>query len=104
MQAYELLLAFGRALLKIFISVVIGVGVGMGTMGYFWMQRPDSWVTAPYGRQEPPLGEIFFGVGAGLLAAALLMLVQFYGPWAYRNHVIAPTRYPDARGPLHDAG
>jgi hypothetical protein len=102
MQAYEMLMAFGRAVLKIFISVVIGVGVGMGTMGYFWMQRP----TMPWDmrHEPPPLGEIFFGIGVGLLAAALLMLVQFYGPWAYRNHIAAPTRYPDAPPPLHDAG
>src|SRR5438128_12597234 len=98
----ELLLAFGRAVLKIFISAVVGVGTGLGTMGYFWLQRPDTWVNH-YGHHEPPLGEIFLGVGAGLLAGAVMMLVQFYGPLAYREHVLAPTNYPDHR-PAHDAG
>lgn len=99
MQAYEVLMAFGRALLKIFISVVIGVGVGLVTMGYFWMQRPTM---GDMPHDPPPMGELFFGIGAGLLSAALLMLVQFYGPWAYRNHVVAPARDPGAP-PLHGA-
>jgi hypothetical protein len=102
MRTIEMLMAFGRAVVKIFISAVVGVGMGLGTMGYFCMQRPDAWVNS-YGHQEPPMGEAFFSIGAGLLSAAVMMLVQFYGPWAYREHVLGTTNYPDHR-PVHGAG
>ena len=90
MRLTDMLVGFVRGVVKVVISAVAGVGVGLVTIGNFAIQ--SGWDF----QHEPPPGEVFFSVGAGLLAGAILMAAQFHGPWAYRNSTATPACYPGA--------
>jgi hypothetical protein len=98
MRLTEMLVGFVRGVVKVVISAVAGVGVGLVTMGNFAIQ--SGWDF----QHEPPPGEIFFSVGAGLLTGAVLMAAQFSGPWACRNAVAAPAGSPGGPQPHYRAG
>ena len=86
MDIQELLLAIGRGLVKILTSLFIGFGVGLVTVGYCTMQ---SGVPVDFRHGPPPMGETLLGVGAGLLATGLSLVLLFFGPGSRRT-VIAP--------------
>ena len=91
MRLTDMMVGFVRGVVKVFISAVAGVGVGLLTIGNFALQ--SGWDF----RQEPPPGEVFFSVGAGLLTGAVLMAAQFSGPWAHRTCTATAAGYPDGR-------
>jgi hypothetical protein len=68
----EVLLAFGRGLIKVLISLMLGAGAGLVTFGYSAKDRPDLWW-----HRDPP-AELFLGIGVGLLTAAAVMLALFF--------------------------
>lgn len=68
----ELLAAFGRGVVKVVISLVFGVGVGLLSFGLAASGQEDIWH-----RGDPP-GEMFLGVGAGLLTTGLTMVLLFF--------------------------
>ena len=90
----ELLRAFGRALLKVLIGVAVGFGVGLLTIGIRALGAPTAWQ-----HSEPPLAEIFLGIGAGLLSSAAMLILLFYLPWSKKPPAI---RERDKDGPPRD--
>jgi hypothetical protein len=67
----DVLLALGRGLVKVLISLLIGAGAGLLTLGIAGRDKPDLW-------QRPgPQPEVLLGVGVGLLTAGALMAVLF---------------------------
>ncbi len=68
----EVLLAFGRGFVKVLISLLIGAGAGLLTLGIAGRDKPDLW-TSRHG--SPP--ELFLGIGVGLLTAGGLMAILF---------------------------
>ena len=74
----RIVLAFGRGFIKLLISVVVGFGVGLLVIGILTANRPDLWQ-----RREPP-GELFIGIGAGLLSGGGTLLLLFLLPWFKR--------------------
>ena len=76
----ETLLAIGRGIVKLLISLFVGFGVGLVVVGYFSMQRPGVW-----DKHEVPFGETCLGVGAGLLTAAITLSVLFFSTRARRS-------------------
>jgi hypothetical protein len=67
----ETVLALGRGIVKILISLLIGGGVGLLTFGLATRDLPDLWE-----RRGPPPG-VFTATGAGLLAAGGMMVLLF---------------------------
>jgi hypothetical protein len=85
---YELLLAFGRGIVKVLISVFVGTGVGLLTFGLSVKDKPDVWE-----KGDPP-GEVFLAVGAGLLSTGGLMTGLFYLPRSVSSRRTAPDKIP----------
>jgi len=85
---YELLLAFGRGVVKTSISVFVGTGVGLVTFGANVEDPEKIWHS--YG--PPP--EMFLAVGAGMLSAGAMMLVLFLLPRAGKS-LTAFTEKPE---------
>ena len=99
MDFQEMVLAIGRGVVKVLTSLFIGSGVGLVTVGYTTMQSNASW---DFRHNPPPMGEIFLGVGAGLLAAGLSLVVLFaFG--GSRRTVIAPAPRVTEPPSLRDA-
>jgi hypothetical protein len=71
-------------LVRVLISVLAGVGMGLLLVGRSEADRPHGWP-----RYAPPPGA-FEGIGVGLLLAALLLIVLFVVPWMFR-----PAPRPD---------
>ncbi len=63
----EVLLAFGRGLVKFLVSLFVGSGVGLFLFGFFTRGQPT--------------GELFLAIGAGLLSAGVMLLLLFGIPW-----------------------
>lgn len=82
----KVVFAFGRSIIKIMISALLGVGVGLLVLGIVSNNRQDGW-----GR--PRDSEIFIGVGAGLLSGGAMLLTLFLIPWLKR----APEREFESR-------
>jgi hypothetical protein len=74
----RIVLAFGRGLIKLLISVVVGVGVGLLVIGITTANRPELW------QQRGPPGEVFIAVGAGLLSGGGTLALLFFAPWFKR--------------------
>src|SRR5882724_1976880 len=69
----EVLLAFGRGIVKVLISLLIGTGSGMLALGIAARDKPDLW----HQQQRGPTPEVSLGIGVGLLAAGGLMAILF---------------------------
>lgn len=67
----EVLFAFGRGLVKVLTSLLIGAGAGLLTFGLSTQDKADLW------RQRDPPPELFLGIGVGLLTAGALMALLF---------------------------
>jgi hypothetical protein len=65
---------FGRGLIKVLVSLLVGGGVGFLTFGVTAMINPSIW-----NRREPP-GELFLSIGGGLLTSGVLLLILFLFP------------------------
>jgi hypothetical protein len=86
----DVLLAFGRGLVKVLISLLIGAGAGLLALGIAGRDKPDLW------KLPGPQPEVLLGVGVGLLTAGALMAVLFLfsrrrTPDAERDHAAART-------------
>jgi hypothetical protein len=69
----RIVIGFGRGIIKLLISVAVGVGVALLAIGIVSNNRIDDW-----GRIRDP--EIFIGVGAGLLSGGGTLLALFFLP------------------------
>lgn len=69
-----IVLAFGRGIIKILISGLVGFGVALLVIGIATAGRPDVW-------RGPPPGELLMGIGAGLLSGGGMLLALFFIPW-----------------------
>lgn len=79
----EVLLAFGRGLVKFLIALFVGVGVGMVTIGVLALKNPQVW---DFG-QRPPFGPLLLGIGAGLLTTGAVLFILIFIPWPRRRSV-----------------
>jgi hypothetical protein len=75
----RLLYALGRGIIKILISALVGVGIGMLVFGIQTAGRPDMFEM----RRVP--GELFIGLGSGLLSGGGMLLALFLIPWLMRR-------------------
>jgi hypothetical protein len=82
----EVLMAFGRGVVKVLISLFTGTGVGLVTFGLAVPKTEDIWRS--YG---PPAG-FFLGLGAGLLTTAGMMVVLFFLPMFRREPTVPPGK------------
>lgn len=79
----ELLFAIGRGFIKLLISAVVGVGVGLLLAGISMSNRrfdPQMWARE---------SEVLIGVGAGLLSGGAMLVLVFLLPWLFKR---APQR------------
>jgi hypothetical protein len=88
----EVMLAMGRAVVKILISLFAGAGIGLVTFGLTVRDTPDLWL-----RPGPPPG-FFLALGMGLLTTAILMTILFYFPRPRKDSPLVP-----AKGSARDA-
>ncbi|MCI0681630.1 MAG: hypothetical protein L0Y71_05970 [Gemmataceae bacterium] len=75
----RIVLAFGSGIIKLLISVVVGVGVGLLVFGITTAGRPEIW------EMRGPPGEFFISLGAGLLSGGALLMALFFVPWFFRR-------------------
>lgn len=75
----ELLTSFGRGLVKVLISGLVGTGVGLVTFGASTRGMDDLW-----SRYGPP-SEMFLSIGAGLLSSGALLVPLFFNPFAKKK-------------------
>src|SRR5262245_37266522 len=71
----RIVLAFGRGIVKILISALVGFGVGLLVIGITTAGKQDIW------HRESPPGELLIGIGAGLLSGGGALLALFFLPW-----------------------
>ena len=81
----SIVLAFGRGIIKILISGLVGFGVALLVIGLTTSGRPDVWH-----RGEPP-GELFVGIGAGLLSGGGTLLALFFLPMFVKRPAPPPA-------------
>lgn len=70
----ELLVAFGRGVLKTLISFLIGTGIGLVTFGATVNGSDDLWM------RHGPSPELFLAIGAGMLSTGGSMIALFFIP------------------------
>jgi hypothetical protein len=75
----EVLVAFGRGVVKVLVAGLVGTGVGFLVFGGTALNRPSLW----HSPDPPP--ELFLGAGAGLLTGGAVLLVLFGVPWLRRR-------------------
>jgi hypothetical protein len=75
----NVLIAFGRGIIKIIISALVGFGVALLVIGITTSNRPEIW------RMPGPPGELLMGIGAGLLSGGGTLLALFFLPWFFRR-------------------
>jgi hypothetical protein len=80
--------AFGRGVIKLLVSLLVGFGVGLLVIGNAAKDNPDFW----HGRDPP--GGLLMGIGAGLLTAAGALIVLFFIPWWFRRSPPPPPQEP----------
>jgi hypothetical protein len=73
------LIALGRGIVKLLISVFVGCGVGLLTFGVETRDSIDLWHYS-----GPPPG-FFTSMGAGLLSTAAMMTLLFFVPRRLRG-------------------
>lgn len=86
-----ILLALGRGIIKLLISTLVGFGVGLLVLGIATAGKQDLW-------RGPPPGEIFMGIGAGLLSGGGTLLALFFIPWFSKRQ--AERRYLEEEPPI----
>jgi hypothetical protein len=64
--------AFGRGMIKLLVSLLVGFGVALLVIGDASKGNPDFW------RGRDPQGGLLMGIGAGLLTAAGALIVLFF--------------------------
>ena len=72
-------LAFGRGIIKLLISGLVGFGVALLVIGTTTANRPEVW------RMPGPPGELLMGIGAGLLSGGGTLLALFFLPWFFKR-------------------
>lgn len=80
----RIVIGFGSGIIKLLISVAVGVGVALLVIGIVSNSRQDQWG----GRARDP--EIFMGVGAGLLSGGGTLLALFFIPLFTRRPAEPP--------------
>jgi hypothetical protein len=70
----DTLLRFGRGVIKVLVSLLVGIGVGLLTFGITVRDIDSIW-----DRPGPP-GEFFLATGAGLLSTGFVMALLFFVP------------------------
>jgi hypothetical protein len=70
----EMLVTFGRGIIKFLMSLFVGTGVGLMTFGIAVNDIDAMWT-----RPGPPSG-FFVATGAGLLSTAIMMALLFFLP------------------------
>ena len=75
-----ILIALGRGIVKILISTLVGFGVALLVIGITTAGKQDLW-------RGPPPGELFMGIGAGLLSGGGTLLALFFLPWFLKRPV-----------------
>jgi len=93
----EVILAFGRGLIKVLISLLIGAGAGLLTLGIAGRDKPDLW------KLPGPQPEVLLGIGVGLLTAGLLMAVLFLSSRRRRRESNSRIHEPGPRREEHRA-
>lgn len=86
----DLLLTFGRGVVKVLISLLTGAGVGLMTFGVTIRSKPELW-----NLHDPP-GELFLSLGAGLLTTGVLMTALFLVPRLRKDRAETPGKRPPA--------
>ena len=84
----ETLFALGRGIIKLFVSMFVGTGVGLLTFGLNARDIDTIW-----NRPGPP-NEFFTAVGAGLLSTAIMMFLLFFVPRMFNAPVQAAVKTP----------
>jgi hypothetical protein len=72
------LTSFVKGVVKVFGSLLFGAGTSFMAVAYFAMQDRVAWDF--HSREPPPVGELFFSIGLGCIAAAALMGLLFAFP------------------------
>jgi hypothetical protein len=87
----ETLLTFGRSIVKLLISLFVGIGIGLVTFGVVVEDVENIW-----DRAGPPSG-FFLAMGATVLSTGIMMALLFLLPmlWA------APARAA-MKGPAYE--
>lgn len=67
--------------MKVFASLVAGVGAGLVTAGIFALQQPAQWDMGAMNRVGPPFGPLMLGAGVALLTGFALMVLLFSRQW-----------------------
>jgi hypothetical protein len=78
----ETLLRFGQGVIKVLVSLLVGIGVGLLTFGITVRDIDNIW-----NRGGPP-GEFFLATGAALLSTGFVMALLFFVPRLWK----APER------------
>jgi hypothetical protein len=93
----DVLLALGRGLIKVLISLLVGAGAGLLTLGIAGRDKPDLW-------QRPgPQPEVLLGVGVGLLTAGVLMAILFLFSRRRAHEAVRSEPRPPVAGGREDA-
>jgi hypothetical protein len=87
----ETLLALGRGVVKVLVSLFVGTGVGLVTFGAAIRDAGDVW---RYSSSPPP--GLFLAVGTGMLVTGVTMGLMFFVPRLCKKP--APTK----PAPVHE--
>ena len=79
----DVLMAFGRGIVKVLISLFTGTGVGLVTFALAVPRTENIWLS------PGPPAEFFLGLGTGLLTTAGMMAVLFFVPMPRREAAVA---------------
>lgn len=86
----ETLLALGRGVVKVLVSLFVGTGVGLVTFGAAVKDVHDVW------RYDGPPPGLFMAVGTGMLVTGVTMGLMFFVPRLCKK----PT--PTKPAPVHE--
>jgi hypothetical protein len=89
----ETLLRFGQGVIKVLVSLCVGVGIGLVTFGDAMRGIDNIWNT------PGPPAELFLAIGAALLATGIMMALLFFVPrlWSAPKRLVSkPPVYDEA--------
>jgi hypothetical protein len=87
----DTLVGFGRGVIKVLISLLVGIGVGLLTFGITIRDMDNIW------NKPGPPGEFFLAIGVGLLSTGFVMTLLFFLPRLWK----APER-PVGKLPVYE--